>query len=158
MIIFDARDMGLSGTLDEKRREALANFMRCCETEEVEAIFAVHPGRVWRDETGIRSLTFIDLLKRNQIRFRTPYTIFNPLDRMHEKFLSTSSATQSIYLSPPQFPRAATEERVEHQNPVRPVRTGKAGRLSNLPFSRGSHLQASASGGVVCLKEGSGPA
>jgi hypothetical protein len=26
-------------------------------------------------------------LKRNQIRFRTPYTVFNPLDRMHEKFL-----------------------------------------------------------------------
>jgi hypothetical protein len=86
-IIFDARDMGLSGTLDERRREALGHFMRCCELGEIEAIYSVHPGRVWRDESGIRSLTFIDLLKRHQIRFRTPYTIFNPLDKMHEKFL-----------------------------------------------------------------------
>ncbi|MSP12814.1 MAG: hypothetical protein EXR62_07640 [Chloroflexi bacterium] len=82
-IIVERRDLGISGTFGQEKREGLAHLIHCIETDEIESIYVVHASRLFRDQTLIDGFAFAELCKQHGIIIVMPNMRLNLRDKMH---------------------------------------------------------------------------
>ncbi len=82
-IIYDPRDLGISGTKGREERPALAALIQAIEADEVEAVYVVHISRISRDQTLIDGLEFGELCKQHRVLIVMPTMRLNLRDSMH---------------------------------------------------------------------------
>jgi len=82
-IIYDPRDLGISGTKGWEERPALAALIQAIEADEVEAVYVVHISRISRDQTLIDGLEFGEICKQHGVLIVMPTMRLNLRDSMH---------------------------------------------------------------------------
>jgi len=82
-IYVEQRDLGISGTLGQDRREGLASLIKMIETTKVESVYVVHISRLFRDQTLIDGLSFGELCKESGVVIVMPNVRLNLSDKMH---------------------------------------------------------------------------
>jgi len=81
----EQRDLGISGTVGQEKREGLATLIRMIEADVVESVYVVHISRLFRDQTLIDGLSFGELCKEHNVIIVMPNMRLNLRDRMHMK-------------------------------------------------------------------------
>ena len=85
-IYVEKRDLGISGTLGQEKREGLAYGIHLIERNEVESIYVVHISRLFRDQTLIDGLSFGELCREFYVIIVMPNVRLNLRDKMHMRF------------------------------------------------------------------------
>ena len=83
LIHTERRDLGISGTVGEEKREGLAYLIQMIEADKVEAVYVVQTSRLYRDQTLIDGLTFAQLCKKHNVLIVMPNMRLNLRDKMH---------------------------------------------------------------------------
>lgn len=83
LIYVERRDLGISGTVGEEKREGLAYLIQMIEADMVEAVYVVQTSRLYRDQTLIDGLTFAELCKKHNVIIVMPNMRLNLRDKMH---------------------------------------------------------------------------
>ncbi len=79
----EERDLGISGTVGQDRREGLACLIQMVGDGLVESIYVIHVSRLFRDQTLIDGLTFGELCKEKGVILVVPNMRLNLQDKMH---------------------------------------------------------------------------
>lgn len=82
-IIVEERDLGISGTLGQDKREGLAHLIFRIERDELESLYVVHISRLFRDQTLIDGFSFGELCKEHNVIIVMPNMRLNLRDKMH---------------------------------------------------------------------------